>query len=520
MDTVQFGHWISERRSKYGFRSQRALAERVAGDPMLSKLDITENFLARLEAGSFAYPFRGNVRSRVMALAWLLCTTNRDVSAYYQAAGFTELDDREAEDLHALRKHLSRRHSQRVLPLPLRPQRLIGRELLVREIIDSLYAMETGLYAITGLPGVGKSALASEVAHRLAADEQAHMRAFPDGIAAFTCTGRHGTSGLLSLLADIIAFFGPPAPSHANGRSRAGTTSSIECELASMLDRARLALADKHALLLLDDVEAQLPLRQVEEALLAQDQQAPLRQNGNHTGYARRVILTTGRFIPPPALVTYHLHLGPLEPDAALALFTALIKRSLALEEVQAATQICAAVGYLPLAIEVAATAVAVEGIPLPFLAAHVAEHPLDGVLDGDYELRSRLTQALSAFDAQARRHFALLSTLGTPDFEWKSATAVLSKGTDVREDEHRGTPGNCQEEPVSNVVSSAIADLGLFVQHSLVELASSDEPLATHSRGSALAGSGTRYHLHPLIYAYAENMLSQGEGSSGNGTV
>src|SRR5581483_7169838 len=226
MDTVQFGHWISERRSKYGFRSQRALAERVAGDPMLSKLDITENFLARLEAGSFAYPFRGNVRSRVMALAWLLCTTNRDVSAYYQAAGFTELDDREAEDLYALRKHLSRRHCQRVLPLPLRPQRLIGRESLVREIIDSLYAMETGLYAITGLPGVGKSALASEVAHRLAADEQAHMRAFPDGIAAFTCTGRHGTSGLLSLLADIIAFFGPPAPSHANGRSRAGTTSS------------------------------------------------------------------------------------------------------------------------------------------------------------------------------------------------------------------------------------------------------------------------------------------------------
>ena len=150
MDSVQFGHWISERRLKYGFRSQRALAERVSGDPMLGTLGITENFLARLEAGSFAYPFRGHVRARVEALAWLLCATPRDVNIYYQAAGLTQLDDHEAERLRALQKHLSRQQKcQRVLPLPPRPWHLVGREAVIKDIIDSLHLLETGLYAIT-----------------------------------------------------------------------------------------------------------------------------------------------------------------------------------------------------------------------------------------------------------------------------------------------------------------------------------------------------------------------------------
>src|SRR5689334_867130 len=139
MNAVQFGHWISQRRLKYGFRSQRALAGRISGDPLLGKLAITENFLARLEAGSLAYPFRGQVRARVAALAWLLCTTPRDVNTYYQTAGLTELDDHETEQLHALHKHLSRQQNgQRMLLLPPRPRHLPGREPLVKEMTASL----------------------------------------------------------------------------------------------------------------------------------------------------------------------------------------------------------------------------------------------------------------------------------------------------------------------------------------------------------------------------------------------
>ncbi len=244
MDAVQFGHWISGRRLKYGFRSQRALAERVSVDPRLGKLGMTENFLARLEAGSFAYPFRGHVRARVAALAWLLCATPRDVNVYYSAAGLTQLDDHETEQLRALHRHLARQQNgQRVLPLPPRPRHLVGREPVVKEMIDSLSLMETGLYAITGLPGVGKSALASEVVHQLTTEGQAQRRVFSDGIAAFTCTGRHGRSGLLSLMADVIAFFGSPSLSHPANRfareQRVPEPPAIENEFASILDRAQ-----------------------------------------------------------------------------------------------------------------------------------------------------------------------------------------------------------------------------------------------------------------------------------------
>src|SRR5579859_4365995 len=528
MDSVQFGHWISERRLKYGFRSQRTLAERVSGDPMLDKLGITENFLARLEAGSFAYPFRGHVRARVAALAWLLCATPRDVNNYYQAAGLNELDDYEAEHQRALHKHLSKQQNgQRVLPLPPRPRHLPGREAVVKEIIGSLSLMETGLYAITGLPGVGKSALASEVVHRLAADGQAQSRTFSDGIAAFTCTGRQGRSGLLTLMADVIAFFGPPALSHTASRftreQRLPELPATESEFASILDRARLVLADKHALILLDDVEAQFPLRQVEEVLLAQDHQGLPYQKGNHMSYGQRVILTTGRFIPPPALVTHHLHLGPLEPDAALALFTALLKRSLSPEEVEAAQRVCASVGYLPLAIEVAATAVSVEGIPLPFLAAYVAGHPLDNVLDGGNVLRSRLAQALSVFDTRMQKRFAFLSTLGVPTFHLESAAATLPDEVDARRDSSGETAGSVPVEPISELIqgtdeadlplerlADTIAVLGQFVQHSLIELTRADQSGATHNAEGKFADQGMRYHLHPLVYAHALNILNQ----------
>ncbi|MGH2494298.1 MAG: ATP-binding protein [Ktedonobacteraceae bacterium] len=539
MNSVQFGHWIGERRLKYGFRSQRALAEHVSGDPTLNKLDITENFLARLEAGSFAYPFRGSVRVRVAALAWLLCATPRDVNVYYQAAGLTELDDHKSEHLRALHKRQSRQHnSQRVLPLPPRPQRLIGREPVVKEVIDRLCMMDSGLYAITGLPGVGKSTLASEVVHRLATNEQMHLRAFSDGIAAFTCTGRRGRSGLLSLLADVIAFFGPYSPSYpassSNGRSRVPVPPAVENDLASMLDRARLVLADKHALILLDGVDEQFPLREVAEALLAQDQQALLQQKGSYAGYAHRVILTTGCFIPPPALAAHHLHLEPLEPDAALEIFTELVKCALSIEEVQAAKQVCASVGYLPLAIESAATAVSVEGIPLPFLAAHVVEHPLDDVLDGGYLLRSRLAQALSAFDAQARRRFAFLSMLGLTVFDLENAAAALSGGMDRRMAESGDSVSNMPIGPASELLASThagegnahvdevdplyerladtIADLGQFVRHSLIELAPFDEPVSPDVPESALSGQRKRFHLHPLVYAHSLNMLKQSE--------
>src|SRR5712692_3354240 len=88
MDAVQFGQWMSKRRHACGFRSQRTLAETTdAINRSPTEPAISENFLARLEAGQLAHPFRGSVRRRVLALAWYLCKTPQDVKVYLRAAG-------------------------------------------------------------------------------------------------------------------------------------------------------------------------------------------------------------------------------------------------------------------------------------------------------------------------------------------------------------------------------------------------------------------------------------------------
>ena len=65
MDALQFGRWFSERRRRCGWGSQRALVETLHQHPLLCECGISEDFLARLEAGQLAHPFRGNVRWRV-----------------------------------------------------------------------------------------------------------------------------------------------------------------------------------------------------------------------------------------------------------------------------------------------------------------------------------------------------------------------------------------------------------------------------------------------------------------------
>jgi tetratricopeptide (TPR) repeat protein len=550
MDAVQFGQWMSKRRHACGFRSQRTLAETTSVDSTAAQPAISENFLARLEAGQLAHPFRGSVRRRVLALAWYLCKTPQDVKVYLRAAGLTELQADETEQIRQLHQYLGTAQTQQKLPLPPRPMRLIGREPLLQELVNTIPTMDMGVYAITGMPGVGKSALASEVVHRLAANER--VRAFPDGIAVFTCSGRRGSSGLIALLDDIITVFDTQATAHSGGGSRRSShkslrhTSSearraqgIACgqgeqvaptrddqaweaskhsrgdalcspwDLASMIDHARLALMNKRALLLLDDVDAQFPLRQALEAVQGQDRLPLAHQRGNAGGYAQRVVLTTGCFIPLPALVTHHLHLAPLDPIAALECFTALLNRPLHADEMDDAKRLCAALGYLPLALEVAASAVVVAGIPLSFLVAHADQNPLNDLLDGEQELRSRLAQAFESFDTEIQKRFALLSTLGVPSFGLESAAALRAI--------------------TSEQLANAAADLGQLVRHSLVDLV--QPPLLNAISDHRVPARGTptmdglahevplpagntmdyaRYQLHPLLYAQSVNSLKQ----------
>jgi len=535
MDAVRFGRWISERRLKCGWRSQRAFVDAMRQDSLLSEYRISEDFLARLEAGQLAHPFRGSVRRRVLALAWLLCKAPRDVRTYLQAAELSELKADEAEWVDRLRERLVARNTSPLLSLPPRPTRLFGRATMVQDLVNALCTVGSDLYAITGMPGVGKSALAYETLHQLASNERERLRLFPDGIVTFAAGGRQGTGGLIALLNEITAVLAKSSLKAVHAMTapslvRLDSPEALDTELAGAIDRVRLALADKRLLLLLDDLDAQFPLRLALRALLSHSRSGARSYKGGEIGTPSCVVLTTSRYIPAPSPATYHLHLGPLDPDAALELFTALVGRSLNLEERGYAEQVCLAVGYLPLAIEVAAASVETAGIPLSLLAARVAEHPLDRLLDGERELNSTLTQALDVFDPEMRQRFALLATLGVSSFGIESAAAIRAATSDGGEpalydagaasrvwssdyalvisgsEAHDGTQWGSVDMPLAQLADAA-SDLGQFVRHSLVEPESRNSPgiLHTYSPG----GNGTRYYMHPLLYAYALERLN-----------
>lgn len=528
MDAVQFGRWISERRRACGWQSQRTFIEAIRQDALLRGAGISEDFLSRLEAGHLSHPFKGTVRRRVLALAWLLCQSPRDIKAYLRAAELTNLNIEETEQIEQLKTYLATPHTPSRLLLPPRPARLIGQASALSELLNNFSTYD--VCAITGMPGIGKSALAYEALHQLAANERECLRLFPDGIATFTGTGRRGIRGCVSLLHEIAAVFHSPTSRQKRNTFSNVDTSAFEmlnqanqhaledlgeADLAYALDLARLALANKRALLLIDDLDANFPLRQALDVLLTHDQV----QRGYHeSAHERSVVLITSRFIPPPALVVSHIHLAPLQPEDAYELFVSLLRHDLAETERGYARQICAAVGYLPLAIEAAVTAVLTEGIPLALLAARVEEYPLDRLLDSEHEIRAKLSDAFKSLEPSAQKRFILLSALRTPSFGLECAAALYSQPaveswvTHVSEEHVRGANSVEQVQsgtdiPLAQLASTA-ADMGQFVRYSLLDLVAHETTEDSFTTRSAFQFNATRYALHPLLRAYAQERL------------
>lgn len=523
MDVVQFGRWLGERRRACGWTSQRALMESALEHPHTRDLGISEAFLARLEAGLLAYPFRGAVRRRVLALIWLLCKSPRQTRDYLRLAGLADLSAEEQDFVGAVLASFSAAApANPPLLLPARPPRLLGRAAALNELLRILRAVEMGLCVMTGMPGAGKSALAAEALHLLAADERARNELFPDGIITFSGVGRRGTAGLFALLEELSAVFtAEPLAAHAPARSG---DRMARPDMAGMLNRTRAVVAGKRFLLLLDDMDARFPLRDALDAVLATGHAAGV-AGAPETG--RRVVLVTSRYVPEAALIRLRRDVPPLDGDAALALFTALLQRELGPGELLHARAICMAVGNLPLAIELAATAAISEGIPLPLLAARLARHALDISADSRRELRLRLERELDALDAEAREMLALVASLSTPAFTLDAAAALC----DARWPDP--LPGEAIPELAALAPNDAgdaattearlartAALLGQLVRHSLLRVEEIDDDDGGDDDGGddgpgGDSGAGIRYHLHPLVYASARERLEQLDAGS-----
>jgi hypothetical protein len=600
MDAVQFGRWVSERRRALGWNSQRALVEAVQAmhnEAYVSSSNISEDFLARLESGHLAHPFRGTVRQRVLALAELLCKSPQDVRIYLRAAEISELSAEESEQIQRLKDELTPPPMPPLFFLPPRPSRFVGRSKELQELSEVLFSAKADVYAISGMPGIGKSTLAYEVVHQLAANERERKRLFPNGIAMFTCTGRRGIEGLISLLHEIAVLFQTPPAQSANGKISGRTIKdtgpmrpkpqrvmqryernelqiyTYNSELAQVVNSVRTALFQQRVLLVLDDLDAEFPLREALNALVANLVNGG-GSSGNEHLNERRVVLLTSRSLPPPALVAHHMHLAPLGPQEAFDLLAQLVGQSMVEEERAAVEQICAAVGYLPRAIEVAANAIRTRRIPLSLLAERVARYPLDTLLDGDGEIHTILSQSLEGLARTTQERYALLSILGMPSFELEHAAALhmpafnaletmdwdeteqeadqifqteqisdtdhIESGAQQEADKRHSMPLSYlfqpqviadidapQEEVLESVVISAeqlayaAADLGLFVQRSLLEYTHEHSeysnglrlalPLEYGGNEAVLQVNGeqsTRYSMHPLLRATALERL------------
>ena len=77
---------------------------------------------------------------------------------------------------------------------------LVGRDALLAELMAALRAGDAiGVFALEGMGGVGKTALAAEIVARLAEEQNA----FPGGAAWIACEGLEGEAGLADLWARV-----------------------------------------------------------------------------------------------------------------------------------------------------------------------------------------------------------------------------------------------------------------------------------------------------------------------------
>ena len=505
MDALHFGHWLSERRRACGWRSQHALVAAAQSDAVPGAHRLSEDFVARLEAGRLRHPFRGSVRQRVLALAWLLCPTRRDLDAYLAAAGLLPLSEIETPEVERLREHLRRPRMVPPILLPPRPPRLVGRDAVLDDFVRRLCSGPSGLYAITGMVGIGKSALVAELLHRVAAPSSRQSAAFRDGIVTMSMTGWQGTRGLLSLLQTLSHLYPTPDISGSECQGAPAEHGTDEGEVIRVVNQVRAAVCAKEALLVLDDLDPRFPLRLALDALLVTGQPSGVGSRRVPPVSPRRIVLVTSRFLPPPALTVYHHHLEPLEHTAAVALLSSLLGRSPSRAEHAQLARICRAVGHLPLAIEAAASAIQAGGIPLALLA----ERTVQLLLSNEGELRARLGPSLEAVGPEALRRLSLLPLLGSGPFDLAPAAAldapVVRDRSLLPVNQHVGTQTS-RTAPAGTVerLSTTAGGLAQLVRHSLLEVAPATPDLPPTPIDRTDGESGPRYTLHPLLRACA----------------
>lgn len=248
--------------------------------------------------------------------------------------------------------------------------------------------------ALVGMGGVGKTALAVQVAHELRED-------FVDGV----LWANAGTSNPLAIMESWAQAYGADLTRFSDHDSRAAALRGL--------------LAQKNALIVLDNVQT----TQV-DSLFPGDG-------------ACAVLLTTRNMEVARALAGTVLTLDVLHPANCRQLLARILGEKRVLQEVEAADEICALLQQLPLAVEIAAQRLASRSRQsLLSMAARLrdAQNRL-GLQIIDRAVRASFDVSWDTLEAPLRATFAGLGLFGGRTFTAAAVAALIDSDLPTAED-------------------------------------------------------------------------------------
>lgn len=298
--------------------------------------------------------------------------------------------------------------------VPVRPAQLpatvtdfTGRAAFVRELSDVLASASgaesrvMALSAVAGIGGVGKTTLAVHVAHQA-------RSTFPDGQ---LYVDLQGTSAQAAVPETVLGAF-----LRALGTPASAIPESIE-ERAGLF---RSVLDGRRVLVLLDNARDAAQIR-------------PLLP-----GTPGCAALVTSRHRMVDLAGAHLVDLDVMSPEEALTLFTRIIGEDRVAGEREAALDVVAACGFLPLAIRIAASRLAARRTwTVSALAAKLADERrrLDELQVGDLAVEATFELGYGQLEPAQARAFRLLGLAESPDIALPAGAALLDLPVDETEE-------------------------------------------------------------------------------------
>lgn len=313
--------------------------------------------------------------------------------------------------------------------LPPQPPVFVGRETETRIVKTRLCAVTDAtdvpvVCVVSGLAGVGKTALAAAVASQLAPR-------FPDGVVFLDLHGYTGSTPALTpadALGRLLRRFGLPVPEELDERAA----------------RWRDHVADRRMLVVADNVRDAEQVRPL----------VPL------TSVAR--LLVTSRSLLVPLDGAFELSLRPLAQDEGEVLLSQLAAGSVSrpLASAESVPDIVRACGRLPLALTIAAARLRAGTTPADLCEALAGEAPLAEITDGERSLAAAFLASHRALPPDVQGTFARLGLL--PGATWTTDQVM------ALDDADRPTALRRMERLVAARLTEQDAD-GRFRCHDLV---------------------------------------------------